>query len=62
MKKLPDNTPFINILGVRTALNYLFLWQIQEALNPGSVRRFERRVQQQNHQTFWLSPSQAVAR
>ena len=61
-RTLLDNTPFINILGVRTALNYLFLWQIQEALNPGSRRRFERRVQQQNHQTFWLSPSQAVAR
>ena len=59
-RTLLDNTPFINILGVRTALNYLFLWQIQEALNPGSVRRFERRVKDQNHQTYWLSPSQAI--
>jgi hypothetical protein len=61
-RALLDNAPFVNILGLRTALNYLFLWQVQEALNPGSVRRMERRVEQQNHQTYWLSPSQAVAR
>lgn len=59
-RALLDNTPFVNILGLRTALNYLFLWQVQEALNPGSVRRMERTIQQQQHQTFWLSPSRAI--
>jgi hypothetical protein len=57
-----DHMPFVNLLGLRTALNYLFLWQIQEALNPGSVRRMERKIEQQNHQTFWLSPSRAIGR
>lgn len=59
-RALLDNTPFVNILGVRTALNYLFLWQVQEALNPGSVRRMERTIEQQNRQTYWLSPSRAI--
>ncbi|MGH6677887.1 MAG: hypothetical protein ACREDL_02855 [Bradyrhizobium sp.] len=59
-RTLLDNTPFVNLLGLRTALNYLFLWQVQEALNPGSVRRMERTIQRQQHQTFWLSPSRAI--
>lgn len=40
------------------AMDYLFLWHVQEAMSPGYLRRFERRVQQQNHQSFWLRPSQ----
>lgn len=55
-----NNTPFINLFYTRLALDYAFLWQIQEALNPGFVRRFERRVRDQNHQKFWLSPSAVV--
>jgi hypothetical protein len=55
-----DNTPFLNMFYARTALNYLLLWRIQEALNPGFQRRYERRVQRQRGQTFWLSPARAV--
>ena len=55
-----DNAPFANLIYARTALNFLFLYQVQEALNPGYLRRFERRVQQQQGNRFWLSPSQAV--
>lgn len=55
-----NNTPFLNLFYIRTAMDYLVLYQIQEALNPGSVRRMERRVRQENAQEFWLPPSQAV--
>ncbi|HTQ33529.1 MAG TPA: hypothetical protein VMI30_05125 [Stellaceae bacterium] len=55
-----NNTPFINLFYTRLALDYLFLWQVQEALNPGFIRRFERTIRQRNNQTFWLSPSAAV--
>jgi hypothetical protein len=54
------NTPFINLFYTRLALDYLFLWQVQEAMNPGFLRRFEKRIRDQNHQTMWLSPSQTV--
>lgn len=55
-----NNTPFVNLFYLRTALDYLFLWQVQEALNPGFLRRFERRVKDQNRQNFWLSPTATV--
>ncbi len=55
-----DNTPFINLFYIRTALNYMFLWRIQEAMNPGFQRRRERRIQHETGQTFWLSPANAV--
>jgi hypothetical protein len=29
---------------------------------PGFLRRFERRIESQNHQTVWLRPSEVVAR
>ena len=57
-RALLDNTPFLNLFYVRTALNYLFLHSIQEALSPGYLRRTERRIQQQNHQSFWLRPAE----
>jgi len=54
------NTPFVNLFYVRLALDHLFLLQLQEAMSPGYLRRYEQRIQKQNHQTFWLRPSQAV--
>lgn len=60
LRFVADNAPFVNLLYIRTALNYLFLYQVQEALNPGFLRRFERRVQEQNHQTFWWRPTHAL--
>lgn len=55
-----NNTPFLNLFYVRTAMDYLLLYRIQEALNPGSIRRMERRVRQENAQEFFLPPSAAV--
>lgn len=60
-RTLVYNTPFINLFYTRLALDYLLLWQVQELLNPGFLRRFEHRVESQNHQTFWLRPSEVVA-
>ena len=55
-----DNTPFMNVFYTRIALDYLFLYQIQEALNPGFLRRMEQRVRRDNGQTYWLPPSEAA--
>jgi hypothetical protein len=41
---LLDNMPFANPTYVRLALNYMFLWQVQKALSPWFLRRYERRV------------------
>jgi hypothetical protein len=55
-----NNLPFVNLFYVRLALDHLFLFQLQEAMSPGYLRRYEQRIQKQNHQTFWLRPSAAV--
>jgi len=55
-----DNAPFVNLFYSRAALDYLFLWQWEEALNPGFLRRWERRVKQQTGQTFLVSPAKVA--
>lgn len=54
------NTPFANLFYVRAALNYLLLYQVQEALNPGYLRRMERHMQQDTGQHFFVPPSTRV--
>jgi hypothetical protein len=55
-----SNTPFANLFYTRIALDYLFLYQLQEALSPGSLRRLERRIKKENGQHFLVPPSQWV--
>lgn len=53
-----QNTPFANLFYTRAAMDYLFLHSVQEALNPGALRRMERRIEKENAQQFLLRPSQ----
>jgi hypothetical protein len=55
-----NNTPFVNLFYTRMALDYLVLYEVQESMNPGYLRRMEKRAKKENGQTFWLSPSEAV--
>jgi hypothetical protein len=55
-----SNTPFLNLFYTRLVMDYLILWQIQEWLNPGAMRRLERRVEKENAQQFFIRPSEAV--
>lgn len=55
-----NNTPFANLFYTRIALDYLFLYQVQEAINPGFLRRMEKRVEKENAQTFLMRPSTAI--
>jgi hypothetical protein len=52
-----QNTPFANLFYTRAALDYVFLHSLQEALNPGALRRMERRIEKENAQRFLISPS-----
>lgn len=54
-----NNTPFMNLFYTRIALDHLFLFSVQEAMNPGSLRRTEERIRQQNGQEFLVKPSQS---
>jgi hypothetical protein len=55
-----QNTPYANLFYTRMALDYLFLYEVQEAMNPGYLRRMERRVEKENGQEWWLRPSEVV--
>lgn len=55
-----NNTPFINLFYTRMALDYLILYQLQEMVNPGYLRRTERRIMKENNQKFYMPPSRAI--
>lgn len=57
---LVQNTPFVNLFYTRLALDYFVFWQIQEALNPGYLRRMERRAEKETGQEYLLRPSEAA--
>ena len=59
-KALLDNTPFNNLFWLRPLLDYAILFNIQESLNPGYLRRMERKVERQNNQQFLFKPSEII--
>ena len=60
VRLLKGNIPFANLFYTKEAMNYLVWYQLQETINPGYLRRMERRAKNQNDQTFWLPPSSIV--
>jgi GNAT superfamily N-acetyltransferase len=59
-KALIDNTPFANLFWLRPLLDYSILFNIQESLNPGFLRRMEQRVERENSQQFIFKPSEVI--
>ncbi len=57
---LINNAPFVNLFYTRLALDYLFLYQVQEALNPGFLHRHERTIERKTGQHFFASPAAVV--
>jgi hypothetical protein len=55
-----SNTPYANLFYTRMAADYLFLYELQEAMNPGYLRRMEQSVESETGSEWWLRPSEAV--
>lgn len=55
------NIPFANLFYTKGAMDYLVWYQLQEMMNPGYLKRMERRVKRENNQGYWLPPSSIVA-
>jgi len=53
-----NNTPFYNLFYTKPVMDYLFVYQMQEAINPGYLRRMEERIQKENNSSFIFPPSQ----
>jgi hypothetical protein len=58
---LKRNTPFGNVFYTKQAMDYLIWYQLQEAINPGYLRRMERRVERENGTKFTIRPSSIIA-
>jgi hypothetical protein len=52
-----NNTPFANLFYARWAVDYTFLYSLQDSIDPGSVRRMQRRIEKDNQQEFVLPPT-----
>lgn len=48
--------PMINLWYTRLVLDHLLFFHVQEAVNPGYLQRMQRRVEEQNDQTWWAPP------
>lgn len=59
-KQVINNTPFLNLFYTRILLDYLVIYRIQEHMNPGYLRRMERRIEKNNAQTFLVRPSEVA--
>jgi hypothetical protein len=49
-------TPLMNLWYTRLALDHLLFYHVQEAANPGYLRRMRNRVEREQNQTFWWAP------
>lgn len=54
------SAPGANLWYTRWLLDYLVLWRMQEAMSPGYLERYEKRVEDREGAGFLISPSEAV--
>jgi len=60
VKKGKNHIPYSNLFWTKPLLDYMIIYRLQEELDPGYLRRMEKRIENDNSQTFWLRPSDAV--
>jgi hypothetical protein len=51
-----QNIPFANLFYGKLLLDYLIFWNLQEAVNPGSLARMEREMQDRSGQQLMVNP------
>lgn len=49
-----SNVPFLNIFYAKTAFDYLIGFQLMETMNPGGLKRVEKRMKKEYNQEYWL--------
>lgn len=50
-------TPFANLFYTRAALDYGILWHLQEAMDPGAMKRKEQAALRENNQRYIIKPT-----
>jgi hypothetical protein len=59
---LLNNTPGYNLFYTKWMLDYGLVYRAQEAMNPGYLRRMERRVKKDKDQEYLIPPSSVIPR
>jgi len=52
--------PYNNLFGARLAMDHMFLYALQEQVNPGYLRRYQRQVERDRNVEWWLPPTSAM--
>lgn len=60
VRLIQSNTPYANLFYIKPIIDYMILYKLDEMLNPGSLRKMERRIEERNHQRFFAPPSEIV--
>jgi hypothetical protein len=58
LRMVRSNTPFLNMIYVRTLFDYLVTYRLQEWLNPGYLERMERTMKDKQGIEFNFRPTQ----
>ena len=62
LRLIYNNTPFQNLFYTKTAMDYLFIYGLQESITPGYLRRMERDMERHNNQGWVFRPSEYAVR
>lgn len=57
-----SNTPYANLFYTRAAMEYMFLHGMMEHLDPGYLRRVEKKLQKDYGQEYYFPPSRYAER
>ena len=58
-KTISTNIPFLNLFYTKAAFDYLIGYQMMETMNPGVLKRMEKRMEKDYNQEFlFTKPSQ----
>lgn len=60
LRFVQGNTPFLNLFYLRILLDYGAFYHLQEWMNPGSLARMEREMQQRTGQQYIAPPSETI--
>ncbi len=61
-KFVTGNIPGMNLFYTKTALDYLFVHGLMEHINPGYLKRTERRMRKDMDQQYYFPPSQSAVK
>ena len=62
LRLLMSNMPFVNMWYTRAAFDYLIGFHLREWMNPGTLRKTERKMKEDFNQTYIVPPSSVIKR